>query len=171
RVEFGRFVAHEEAGGQEKELRLPLVQVAHEVHEQPEIALLAADDGDGRMLARRGQINAGGRTLNLDEPLGAAADGANLPAERRTGAPRLALAAKRTSHGSDIVLRSGERPAAQTVIAPSPSVCPLVRAAALVYNRAKIRPQFIGTRLAPAFCKIGMRNRETVQRSREPKHD
>ena len=53
--------------------------------------LLPADGGRRRMLARGRKVRAVARALNLDEPLGAAADRTDLVAERRTGAPRLPL--------------------------------------------------------------------------------
>jgi hypothetical protein len=55
------------------------------------------------MFTRRGQVRAVGGTADLDQPLGAAADGANLLVECRTMAARLSPAAQRTKHNRSIV--------------------------------------------------------------------
>ena len=105
RLEFGLVVvvADEERIDQEKELRLALVEVAHELQEEREVVLLPADHGRGRMFARGGEERAVGRALNLDEPFGAAARRTDLLAESRTCAPRFSLAAKRAHHSRIIV--------------------------------------------------------------------
>ena len=55
------------------------------------------------MLARGDEIRAVARTLNLDQTFGAAADGADVFAERRTRPTSTPQAAEGTNHRSIIV--------------------------------------------------------------------
>jgi len=103
RLQLRRRVSLKEAVDQHEQLRLPLAKVAHAVHEQSDIALLLANGHGGRMLARGSEVRAVGRTRNLNETLGAAADGANLPAEGRAAAPGPAYFTQRTNHVRSIV--------------------------------------------------------------------
>ena len=96
-------VTQEERIDQKEQLRLSLVQVAHEPDEQFHVALLLPEYGCRRMLARCGQIDAVARTLNLDQALGAAAHGTDLFTERRTGAASAPRATEGTNHSSIIV--------------------------------------------------------------------
>ena len=103
RLQRGWLVAHEKAAHEKEQLRLALVQVAHGVDEHAHVALLPAHGRSWRVLPGRHKMDAVGRTLNLHEPLGAAADRADLLCERRTRPPRLCLAAERTNHTGIIV--------------------------------------------------------------------
>ena len=98
RLELRRLVTDQEGERHRKELRLPVTEVANELEEQFDIELLLPGGGRGRMLARDREIAAVAGTLDLGQPLGAAADGADLLRERRTRAPRLSLAAQGTYH-------------------------------------------------------------------------
>lgn len=100
RVQIGRLVARQEAVHHEKNLRLPVVEVARELHEQGDVALLLPDQRRRWMLARGGEVRAIARTANLGQPLRSAADRANLMTERRAGAPRFPLAAEGTHHNA-----------------------------------------------------------------------
>jgi hypothetical protein len=64
-----------------------------------EITFLSALHDGGRMPLGFAQPSALGRAGNLDDAPGAAADGADVPAERRAGAPRFPAAAERTTVG------------------------------------------------------------------------
>ena len=55
------------------------------------------------MIARDGEVRAVAGTRDFDQPLRAAADGADLLAERRTPASRFSLIAQRTHHSNTIV--------------------------------------------------------------------
>src|SRR2546430_9578165 len=77
-LQFRRLILHEEAVYQKEELRLPFAEVAHELDEQAQVALLLAHDGRWRVLARSGEVDAIRRTADLHQPLGAAADRTNL---------------------------------------------------------------------------------------------
>ena len=99
RLELRRLVADQERERHRKELRLPLTEVADELEEQFDIELLLPGGGCGRMLARDREIAAVAGTLNLGQPLGAAADGADPLVECRARAARLSLAAQRTYRG------------------------------------------------------------------------
>src|SRR5581483_6342815 len=103
RLELRRLVAEEKRVDKEEDLGLALAQVAHELHEEAEIALLTADGRRWRMLARGGEIDAVRRTLDLGQPLRSAADRTDLFAERRTCTSSLPLATERANHGSTIV--------------------------------------------------------------------
>src|SRR5207237_2615458 len=98
RLEFGRLVAREKGHSEKEDLRLPLAEVAHERHERADVALLLANDGRGRMLARAREPRAVARTPDLHEPLGPAADMTDLFAERRTSAAGAPRAAEGTKH-------------------------------------------------------------------------
>ena len=89
---------HDKGRDEKEDLRLALVEIANDLHGEFEVALLLADDRCGRVLARRGEVDAVGRALDLHLALGAAADGTNLMAERRTGPARTTLAAEATEH-------------------------------------------------------------------------
>jgi hypothetical protein len=88
---------------EKKELGLALVEIAHESHEQCHIVLMLPQGGRRWMFARGGEVGAVARTRDFRQPLRAAADSADLLAERRTPASRLSLAAQRTHHSSTIV--------------------------------------------------------------------
>jgi hypothetical protein len=75
-----------------------LTQVAHVPHEEPDIALLLANGRCRRMLSRACQVHAVVRTLNLDEALGTAADGADLFTEGRAAAAPAPDFAEGTQH-------------------------------------------------------------------------
>ena len=121
RLELRRLVADQEGERHRKELRLSLTEVANELEEQFDIELLLPGGGRGRMLARDREIAAVAGTPDLGQPLGAAADGADLLVERGARAPRLSLAAQRTYHN---------------------------RHGAILYNWRENSQYFIGTRLA-----------------------
>jgi hypothetical protein len=78
RLELRRLVTDQKGERHRKELRLPLTEVANELEEQFDIELLLPGGRCGRMFARDGEVAAVVRTLNLGQPLGAAADRANL---------------------------------------------------------------------------------------------
>ena len=99
----GGLHAEEERGEQEQQLRLALAEVAHELREEREVALLLAQRGGGRMLPGGREIHAVVWTRDLDEALRAAAHRADLLVERRTAAPRAPNAAERTDHSRIIV--------------------------------------------------------------------
>jgi len=98
RLQLRRLVPREKRGDQEEQLRLPMVEVAHELREHAHVALLLPDGHRRRMLAGAGQVRAVAWTLNLRQPLGAATNGANLLVERGAAAPRAPCAAQRTNH-------------------------------------------------------------------------
>src|SRR5579864_579672 len=104
-LQLGRLVARQERAHHQKNLRLPLVEVARELDEQTEVALLLTDQRRRRMLARSGKVRAVARTADLGQPLRPAADRADLMAERRARAPRFSLAAEGTHHRDLIVVR------------------------------------------------------------------
>ncbi len=81
-----------------KSCDLPAIEIAQRLHEQREVVLLAPHGGRRRVIARRGEIDAVGRTVDLGQPLGSAADSTDLIADRRTRAARLPDAAERTKH-------------------------------------------------------------------------
>jgi hypothetical protein len=102
-LQFRRFVPGENRRDHEEQLRLPLVEVAHELYEQTQIALLLPDRRRWRMLAGAREVRAVAWALNLGEALGPAADGADLLTERRTPAPCASYAAEGTNHVRIIV--------------------------------------------------------------------
>ena len=84
RLELRRLVLHQKCVDEEKELRLALVEVAHRLHHEADVALLLAHDGGGGMLTRAGEVGAILRTVDLDVALRAAADSADLFTQRGT---------------------------------------------------------------------------------------
>src|SRR6185295_16332967 len=104
RQQFWRFVADEKCDYQEKDLRLPLAEIAHELHEPPDVALLLPHDDRRGMFTCAGEPGAIARALNLYQALGATADGADLLAEGRTAAARAPRTAKRTQHSGSIIV-------------------------------------------------------------------
>src|SRR6266849_6001439 len=84
RVEVRRFVSDQEGVDEEEDLRLPLAEVPHDVHEQPKVALLLPDDDSRRMFACACEPDTIGRALYLNETLRAAADRADLLAQGGT---------------------------------------------------------------------------------------
>ena len=103
RLQFRRLVLLEERADDKKQLRLPLAQVAHALHEQLRRRVAAAERRRPRVIPRGGQVGAIARALNLHQALGAAADGTNLLIESRTSSPRAPFAAQRTDHKRSIV--------------------------------------------------------------------
>ena len=87
RLKLGWLVADEERGHQEEEPRLPLAEVAHELDEHRDVALLLADERRRRVLASAGEPGTVGRAFDFDQSLRAAADRADLLAEGGTSAP------------------------------------------------------------------------------------
>jgi hypothetical protein len=102
-LQLQRFVPGEKSRHEKEQLRLSLVEVAHELCEQTHIALLLPDGRRRGMLAGARQVRAIAGALNLRKALGPAANGANLLTERRTSAPRAPCAAERTNHVRIIV--------------------------------------------------------------------
>jgi hypothetical protein len=92
-LKLRRFVAYEERRDEEKQLRLPAAEVAHELHDQSHVLLLLTHGDGGRMFARACQPRAVAWTLDLDEALGAAADRTDLFAEGGAPTSRAARAA------------------------------------------------------------------------------
>src|SRR5262249_31682748 len=119
RLQLGRLVSHEKRTDEQKDLRLTFAEIAHQLYESADVALLLAHHDRGRMLARAREPRAVARTRDLHEAFGAAAHRADLVAERRTAASRATLAAERTQHSR-----------------------------ALLYNSARKTSELIGTRLA-----------------------
>jgi hypothetical protein len=103
RLELRRLVSDQEGVDEEEDLRLALAEVPHEMYEQPEIALLLPDDDSRRMFACACEPGTVGRALNLNETLRAAADRADLLAERGTTTPGAPRAAERAQHKGIIV--------------------------------------------------------------------
>src|SRR5262249_13129190 len=85
-------------------------QVAHELHEESEVALLLANDDGGRVFAGAGEPGAVGRAVDLDETFGSAAHGADLLTDCGATAARLASAAQRTNHGGHYCILCAEIP-------------------------------------------------------------
>ena len=82
RLKVGRGIPDEERAGEQEQLRLALAEVADELHDERDFPLVLPRDGRRRMLARDSEVGAVARTADLGEPLGAAAHGADLVAER-----------------------------------------------------------------------------------------
>jgi len=97
-LELGRLVPDEKRVDQEENLRLALAEVAHELHEEADVSLLLTHERGRRMLAGAREPRAVARALNLDEALCAAADRADLLAERGAAAARAPCAAEGTDH-------------------------------------------------------------------------
>lgn len=97
-LELRRLVPDEKRVDQDEDLRLALAEVAHELHEEADVALLLTHERGRRMLAGAREPGAVARALNLDEALGAAADCADLLAERGAAAAGPPCAAKGTDH-------------------------------------------------------------------------
>jgi hypothetical protein len=103
RLQLRRSIPREPAGQREEELGLTLVEVPCSVEERADVTLLLSNDNGRRMLARSHQVRAVGGTLNFNEPLGPAADRANLVSEGWTRPPCFAATAQRTNHIRSIV--------------------------------------------------------------------
>ena len=108
RVELGRLVALPGTCViRKKQLRLPLVEIAHEPARGARRRAAAGGPrwpaGCSRALASQAQSLG---QLDLDEPLGAAADRADLLAERRTAASGAAGAAEGTAPRAAVYTRS-----------------------------------------------------------------
>jgi hypothetical protein len=86
-VEIRRRIVQKEGRDHHEDLRLPIVEVPGGLGEDADVALLAPNRDRRRMLTGARQPRAVGGTLNLHEPLGSAADSADLFVERRTAAP------------------------------------------------------------------------------------
>ena len=82
RLERVAFIAPGDAEQQEHQLLLTIGHVPHRVHQRRYVPLLFALDDCRWMLARAREIGTRVGALNLDEPLRAATDGADLFAER-----------------------------------------------------------------------------------------
>lgn len=98
RLQFRRFVSREERVDEEEELRLALVEVAHELHEEAQVALLLPHLDCRGVLACAREPRAVGGALYLDESLRAAAHRTDLLADGRTAASRPSDAAQRANH-------------------------------------------------------------------------
>ena len=98
-MERRRFVSGEEPQGDEKQPGLPFVEVAHRTDDRRQIVLLLAERGRRRVLTRRREVGTIARAGDFHESLRAAADGADLVAQRRTRAAGLALPTEGTNHG------------------------------------------------------------------------
>jgi len=103
RLELRRLVSDQKGADEEEDLRLALAEVPHDVQEQPDVALLLADDDSGRMLACACEPDTVRRALYLNETLRPAADRADLLADRGTATPGAPHAAKGTQHKRIIV--------------------------------------------------------------------
>jgi hypothetical protein len=84
----------------EEELLLPLGQIANRREQACQILLALTLLDRRRVGSRRLQVAARRRAADLDQSLRAAADGADVMAQCRAGAPRPACAAERTDHRS-----------------------------------------------------------------------
>lgn len=71
------FIAREEGEDQGKKARLPFAKILHSLRERRKVVLPPAHGGHWRMLTSAGEVRAVGRALDLDQALGAAADGAD----------------------------------------------------------------------------------------------
>src|SRR5262249_21939398 len=98
RLEVRRAVFGEEHRHEEEQLRLPFVQIAHELHDEPQLALMTPDGNGRRKLALARRPRAGPGTRDLDEAFGATTDRTDLLTDSRTAAPRLSCSAKRANH-------------------------------------------------------------------------
>lgn len=90
RLKLRRAVQSQERGQLGEQLPLARAEVAHELHEQLDVALLLADRDRRWMFAGAREPGAVDRARKLDPSLGAAACRANLLADRRapaSGAP------------------------------------------------------------------------------------
>ena len=103
RLKLRRLVSNQVGADEEEDLGLALAEVPHEVHEQPEVALLLPDDDSRRMFACACEPDTVGRALDLNETFRATADRADLFAERRTTTPGATRATERTQHKCIIV--------------------------------------------------------------------
>jgi hypothetical protein len=97
-LKLGWLVADEERADQEEEPRLPLAEVAHELDEHRDVALLLADERRRRVLASAGEPGTVGRAFDFDQSLRAAADRADLLAEGGTSAPGAPISARWADH-------------------------------------------------------------------------
>jgi len=95
---------------------LALAEVAHELDEQRDVALLLADERRSRMLARAGKVGTIGRAGDLNLPLRATADRTDLFVEGGTSAPSAPNSAQRADHSvhyciiaAEISVNSSER--------------------------------------------------------------
>jgi hypothetical protein len=77
---------------------LPLAEVAHELDEHRDVALLLADERRRRVLASAGEPGTVGRAFDFDQSLRAAADRADLLAEGGTSAPGAPISARWADH-------------------------------------------------------------------------
>src|SRR5947208_344984 len=102
-LQFRRLVSHDEGVHEQKQLRLTPAEVAQEPHEMVHVAFLLPDFDGRRMFTRAREPWTVVGALNLDEPLGAAADGADLFRERGTATPPPADTAEGTEHTGIIV--------------------------------------------------------------------
>src|SRR5262249_44069071 len=100
RLEIGPRVFQQERVDEQKELRLPLVEVAHDLQHQGDVALLLPHDDPGRMLARAHEPGTIARTRDLGQPLGAAADRTDLLADCGTAPPGATISAERADHST-----------------------------------------------------------------------
>jgi hypothetical protein len=93
----------EERARDHEQLRLTLVEIAHEPHGQRGVALPLSNLRRGRVLTGDGKICATARAVNLAEALGCAADRADLMAQRRARAPGFSPTAEGTCQRKCIV--------------------------------------------------------------------
>jgi len=122
RVKLGRLIADEKRADQEEEPRLPLAEVAHQMDERRDVALLLADTRRGRMLACAGEPGTLGRAVDFDETLGAAADRTDLFAEGGTSAPSAPISAQGADHSVHYCIIGPKSPSTHRNALCSPSV-------------------------------------------------
>src|SRR3954470_15477161 len=98
RLEHRRLVLQQQRRREQKQLRLPLVQVTHRIDEQGDVALFLPYEGGWGMLAGRREIDAVRRTGDFGETLRAAAHRTDPLSDGGTVAPRLPLATQWAGH-------------------------------------------------------------------------
>lgn len=107
RLQFGGLVVRDERADKKKQLRLAVVEVPHELHEQTDVSLLLTDSDGRRVFPGAGQPRAVGRTLDLDQAFCAATDGANLLSDGRTTSAGPADITQGANHSAIIVQTGG----------------------------------------------------------------
>ena len=95
-------ISDDERRRHKENLRLALVEIAHEVYGDVEIPSLLADRSGRRVLPRRGEVTAARGALDLSKTLRAAAHGAVSYPERRARAAGTPIATQSARHGTSL---------------------------------------------------------------------
>jgi len=101
-VKRRRLIPHDERRRQKENLRLTLVEIAHEVYGGVEITSLLAHGRGRRVLPRCREVAAARRALDFSEALGAAAHSTDVVPERGAGPPGTPIATQSANHGTSL---------------------------------------------------------------------